>query len=213
MYNAIYIIESFDMTKPGNTFLAYGNYLAQRIETYKKNHKTNNINCHYLFLKNITEWNDFWCDIANKCKNGEKPIIHFICHGKPEGLKIVQEIIPWDEVLIQFCKINKITSNFYVTMNVCYSAALNEIFQKEAIIPFEGCICSKGPVYMAGFTSGPRFLSFYEAIMAGQTIESATNAFREEIKEENGEAKDNQWVILSKNGVSKPYEIEYIDNR
>lgn len=214
MYNAIYIIESFDMTKDANIFLAYGNYLAKRLETYKKCYKTYNIYCHYLLLKNIKEWNDLWRDMANKCKNGEKPIIHFICHGVTEGLKIVQEVLPWNEVLEQFDVINEKTSNLYVTMNVCYSASISDILlPNEGINPFVGCICAKGPIRMADAPAEPRFLSFYEAIIAGQTIESAANAFREEIKDEKGNAKENQWVILSKNGGNEPYEIEYIDNR
>ena len=211
-YTAIYIIESFDKTQNAYGILAYGKYLCEDIESYKKSNKLYNIPCYHEQLHNKEQWDELWNKIEDKCQKGESPILHFICHGKPEGLKVVNEIIPWNEVLEKLRNINEITQNVYVTMNVCYSASICEfLMQIKRDNPFRGCICADGPVIMANSPSEPRFLSFYESLITEQNIEKAINVFREKIKLEKGKAQENKWVILSKDIDNMSYNIENLE--
>lgn len=213
-YNAIYVIESFGKNKWANEFLAYGCNLCDEINSFILSYKISNIKCNYYSLDDKEQWNKCWSEVEDRCKKGERPILQFICHGEVDGLKIVNEIIPWNEVLGLFSKINKITQNLYVTMNVCYSASIcNSLMQINRDNPFIGCICAQGTICMADPPSEPRFLSFYKSLMAGFTMEGAINAFREEIKQEQGKARENQWVILSKNMDSKSYNIEHLNHK
>lgn len=203
LYNAIYIIESLDTTKPGNMMRAYGSYLAQRIESYKSASKVFNIHCQYQLLKDLTEWNDFWSKMADKCRNGEKPIIHFISHGIKDGQKIGNDIIPWKEVIEQFYKINGISHNLFVTMNVCYSSCLLDYISENTFI---GCVCAFKEVYRCSDLKMLRFISFYEAILNGQPLRKAIDAFKNEILNEPANKNENHWMVCLKDDIENKFE-------
>lgn len=99
-------------------------------------------------------------------------------------------------------------------MNVCHSASICDfLMQINRDNPFTGCICAQGPVIPANAPFEPRFLSFYESLIAEQNIEKAINVFREMIKLERGDAQKNRWVAISKDMDSMTYNMEHLDHK
>lgn len=197
-YNTIYIVESFSADDSWGPIYAYGKSLFEELCSYPKRDNQSSIMCRYRSLQCKNNWEDFWYELEELCKQGERPIIHFISHGTSEGQKIGNDIIPWKDVGEQCRKINELTHNLFISMNVCYSA---ELCNYSSVKFIRGCICAEGKVYIGEYRQKPRFLSFYESILNGQTLYEAINAFKNEIIQEVDNTGRNHWLVCLKNYV------------
>lgn len=203
-YNTIYIVDSFSENDSWGPIYAYGKSLFEELCSYKKRENLSNIKCRYQLLQCKNNWDNFWYELEELCKQGERPIIHFISHGTKDGQKIGNDIIPWKEVVEQFYKINGISHNLFVTMNVCYSSCLLDYISENTFI---GCVCAFKEVYRCSDLKMLRFMSFYEAILNGQPLRNAIDAFKNEILHEPENKNENHWIVYLQNSTENRYDL------
>ncbi len=130
-----------------------------------------------LCLNSASEWDDAWKQIENDCINGQKPFIHILMHGKPDGLRIGDkgEVIEWSKFLEQLDKVNKLCDNqLCVNLQVCYGAyCISHAITMEDM-PFSVMLSSPDEIDLCKSLLGVK--NFYEGFEKGG-LETAIEDF------------------------------------
>lgn len=111
------------------------------------------LSCELVKVRGKEQWNEKLTKIEQDCKNGVRPIIHFVSHGLIKGMQIADrsaekyEIILWDDVYSVLTKINiACHNNLFVSMCVCHGFWSMIHLLNRRRIPFCGLLASPDAV-------------------------------------------------------------------
>jgi hypothetical protein len=97
---------------------------------------------------------------------GHTPLLHFECHGNPEGLELraAGEFVPWGELSPRLTDLNVATGlKLFVGLSACYGAYLVSQLVPTERAPFIACLSTKRPEYDHDLFVA--FKAFYTALL------------------------------------------------
>lgn len=110
---------------------------------------------------------------------GHTPLLHFECHGNPDGLEIraADEFIPWGELSPRLTDLNVATRlNLFVGMSACYGAFLVSQLLPTNPAPFIACLSTKRPEYDHDLLVA--FQAFYTTLLTSLSGDAARAALQ-----------------------------------
>lgn len=200
----IYIIESIDLSKDQNGMLVYGEYLMRKINKsisaskYKKQ-----ISCELINVFGQYQWQKVWRQIRQECQQDFRPIIHFIAHGKPEGMIVAgYKVLKWRYVLQQLKRVNNLCGQeLCVTMNVCHGERCITNLLTQNQLPFKFLLSTPDAVPLNIFNVANKnqhpFVNFYETLLKNANLNKALKHFGKTLPSKK-EKDYSSWYLIYK---------------
>jgi hypothetical protein len=136
------------------------------------------------FLVNVhskQELLDVLSDIAARCTDDLKPLLHFDIHGSPSGFYLSNgDDVSWEDIKELIREINIACKNsLYISLATCYGGYLLNIYEYTKPCPFYGYI---GPLdEMGGRDLEDGFSAFYAELIDTRNFQAALNALNANI--------------------------------
>lgn len=184
-FNKIIIVQSLSLDPALNSYRIGAQLKADIDSTLVALTPPNvSITCDLVEIHSIADWHSFISSLRNDCRQGQKPILHFICHGSTSHIALdgVPGGLEWSRFVADMESINVLTSNnLFVSLCVCYGFySMLHLLDERYRIPFCGLVSCPYPLHV--FTAAQCFPAFYRSLLTNRDINHAKQALYTELQ-------------------------------